>query len=105
MGATVFEIVVSHENPDKAFNEAVESALYLNGAGGYTGTIAEKGSFIMFTKEVVSRDEARELIDTAIDEDDDRIADKWGPAGCIEIEPVTGSNGSRSFVFFGWASC
>lgn len=32
-----------------------------------------------------------------IDENDPRIDDKWGPAGCIKAE-------RNKYVFFGWAS-
>jgi hypothetical protein len=30
--------------------------------------------------------------------DDDRVVDKWGDAGCIEVER------GKHYLFFGWAS-
>ena len=37
-----------------------------------------------------------------IDEGDERVDDKWGPAGCIELPRV--GDGEKTFLFFGWAS-
>ena len=34
---------------------------------------------------------------------DERVDDKWGPAGCLEYG-APDENGMRQFVFFGWAS-
>ena len=77
-----------------AFNAAVEDANYEYGHGGYTGSIAEKDSFTTIpSTEENSYDYAEKLID----EGDERIDDKWGPAGCIEL-------GSDRYLFFGWAS-
>ena len=36
---------------------------------------------------------------------DERIDDKWGPAGCIDMDPkLTGKRKPKRFLFFGWAS-
>jgi len=87
-----------------SFNEAVEQAQYAHGHAGYTGTIAEKDSFVMIVeaKDGLPRSAAIALAEKLTDEDDPRVDDKWGPAGCI---PVKGFNGDIvGFVFFGWAS-
>lgn len=34
--------------------------------------------------------------------DDKRVHDKWGPAGCIYVG--RGLDGTKTYVFFGWAS-
>ena len=81
----------------KAFAAAVEQAKYDEGHGGYTGSIAEKheNTFIGTRKTL---EEARAWADELIDKGDSRVDDKWGPAGCIEVEEPSG------FLFFGWAS-
>jgi hypothetical protein len=47
MGATTFEVYSTGRDPDSAFREARDQALYDFGHAGYTGSIAEKGSFRM----------------------------------------------------------
>lgn len=47
MGADEFVIMASGRTAAAAFNSAVREAKYENGHGGYTGTIAEKHSFVM----------------------------------------------------------
>src|SRR5699024_9244280 len=62
---------------------AVADARYLEGAGGYTGAIAEKDSLRIARREPVGRTAAehlaRELMDAG------RFSDKWGPAGAIPV--------------------
>jgi hypothetical protein len=47
MGATSFSAVGVGRDVREAFNNAVEEAHYENGHGGYTGTIAEKPSYVV----------------------------------------------------------
>jgi hypothetical protein len=47
---------------------------------------------------------AQMLASKLIEEGDERVDDKWGPAGCIEIGPVEGSRGKKRYLFFGLAS-
>jgi len=47
MGATSFITKMTGADPAHAFRNAVDQALFMNGHGGYTGTIAEKPSFVM----------------------------------------------------------
>lgn len=102
MGADTFIQVQTGKNANAAFNDAVERAAYEHGHAGYTGTLAEKDSFVMIPlpkkgkKDLVARAEA--YANELINKDDDRISDKWGPAGCIKA-------GKDKYVFFGWASC
>jgi len=95
MGAATFVTKVEAKNAKEAFKIAVEEAQYNFGHAGYTGTIAEKSEFTMIS--VPGGVAYHDHINTLINNDDKRIEDKWGPAGCIEIE-----NGK--YVFFGWAS-
>jgi len=104
MGAEVFEKFVRGTDAQTCFDSAVSEAQWEHGHMGYTGTIAEKTSFVMIEDEKpLSRGEARRLAEDLIASGDERIDDKWGPAGCIacydkEKKEIIG------FVFLGWAS-
>lgn len=95
MGAETFGVRAKGKTAKKAFAAACEEARYENGHGGYTGSIAEKRSFVM-----IPVPEGKNPLDHAhdmIDDGDPRVDDKWGPAGCIKLDEGT-------FYFFGWAS-
>jgi hypothetical protein len=95
MGASTFMVTAEGKSAKEAFKIAREDAQYESGHGGYTGTIAEKDSFVMITCEhgMDPYKYANYLINAC----DSRIDDKWGPAGCIAL-------GGNKFLFFGWAS-
>ncbi len=95
MGAEVFMTRYTGKSAKEAFHNCVESALYDYGHAGYTGTIAEKDSYVII--ELPEGKEPENYADELIDECDPRIDDKWGPAGCIDC-------GSGEYLFFGWAS-
>ena len=95
MGACDFFTTAKGKTAREAFDNVVEEAKYENGHGGYTGTIAEKNSFTVI--ELPEGQEAYAYANDLMDEDDDRIYDKWGPAGCIKA-------GENEFIFFGYAS-
>jgi len=96
MGAESFTTESYHrDNAMIAFRDAVEEALYDYGHRGYTGTIAEKHSFVMMP--IIEGLTADQSINKYFEVDDSRIEDKWGPAGCIQDE-------EGGFIFFGWAS-
>ena len=106
MGADVFMIIATGVSARDAFTNARQEALHYNGHRGYTGSIAEKGSFRTITVPekqdytVISLKEGhepREYADVLIDEMDQRINNKWGPAGCFDL-------GGGRYFFFGWAS-
>lgn len=100
MGAEVFCVYSNGKTAKEAFDYAVENALHEYGHAGYTGTIAEKHKFVQITPpyDIASREQAIEYAESLIDEDDRRIRDKWGPAGCIRVGDTDG------WVFFGMAS-
>jgi len=103
MGACDFVVVVRGKNAKDAFSEAVQEARYMNGHGGYTGTIAEKGEFVMVGTTATEADaytRSQELLGA----NDSRISDKWGPAGCITIVDGSTKDGTTLYLFFGWAS-
>jgi hypothetical protein len=100
MGASDFITYEPTRDLRTAFANARDQAAYDYGHAGYTGTIAEKGSTVNVSG-LLSLDEAYALADKMIREHDDRISDKWGPAGAI---PVTNGTETTGWVFFGWAS-
>jgi hypothetical protein len=96
MGGETFYTIDNGKNAQEAFNNAVNQALYDYGHAGYTGTIAEKNSFVVI--DVPEGMEPRDYAHHLIDKSDPRIDDKWGDAGCFDL-------GNGEYFFFGWASC
>lgn len=93
MGAETFTHRAVGMNAKDAFRAAVAEAKYDYGHRGYTGTIAEKSEFTMIPlPEGV--DPLRYAYQIMSDE---RVSDKWGPAGCFDL-------GHGEYLFFGWAS-
>jgi hypothetical protein len=95
MGANVFMTVGLGNTAKKAFDKAVYDARYQHGHGGYTGTIAEKNSFVLIP--LAEGLDAFQYAEKLLDGDDERICDKWGDAGCIHVK-------DDEYLFFGWAS-
>ena len=95
MGACEFFIKAKGKSAKEAFRNAVCEARHWHGHGGYTGTIAEKESFV--TIPLPEGANPDEYADKLLGDDDDRISDKWGPAGCLRVN-------DEEFLFFGWAS-
>lgn len=106
MGAEQFFERVKKGAPDhtaeQAFRALVDDAQYMHGHGGYTGTIAEKSKFVEIkTDHPLTEAEAYKLADQLLRDQDPRVDDKWGPAGCIAYDDPEHGEG---WYFFGWAS-
>ena len=104
MGASEFEVTITATTAKEAFRLAVEDARYEHGNGGYTGTIAEKDSFLLIDtagkdpKAVIQMMvEKCASFETCSCRGDRRYFDKWGPALCVRLDKNT-------FLFFGMAS-
>ena len=97
MGANEFVVKSKGKTAAEAFEVAVEQAAYDYGHAGYTGTIAEKSEFVKI--KCPDDVDPMKYADQLMSEGDDRIDDKWGPAGCIQ-DPKD----KNTFIFFGWAS-
>jgi hypothetical protein len=106
MGAQTFLEKATGKNAREAFSAACEQARYEYGHRGYTGSLAEKHEFTVIkmpmqpAPDADEKDVYKEAVryaENLINEGDERIDDKWGPAGCIEYLP-------GKFLFFGWAS-
>lgn len=95
MGAAIFHTTSTGNSAQDAFDIAVRDACIEHGMSGYTGTIAEKTEFILIDLPTNTR--PQDWATHLIDQEDERIDDKWGPAGCFNI-------GNNCFYFFGWAS-
>jgi len=104
MGAESFVEHARGKTAEAAFEAAVQEALYDYGHAGYTGTIAEKHEFVEI--DVPEDKTAEEFVDELMRNDDERIEDKWGPAGCVCADPGPPDDTSeeRDFIFFGSAS-
>lgn len=85
MGADTFTTYAPGADPKTAFTKATDEAAYEHGHGGYTGTIAEKGSYTVIAQTPVPQAEAYAMAARLIEADDPRIEDKWGPAGAIPV--------------------
>ena len=116
MGATNYITISKGEDAKDAFSSARDKAQWNHGHGGYTGTIAEKDSFVEFPRpkgvrmrtviKIVHRmtwDE-KEITQLALKYPKFPVRqmarvwdDKWGPSACIELKP-------KVYIFFGMAS-
>lgn len=117
MGGTTFITYARGADPDAAFRAAVERAQYDYGHAGYTGTIAEKDSYVIVDYEPRSKSDAEALAHTLIHDLDYRIRDTCGPAGAIPVRgdtdvvdaiatTVTAASTPDvvGWLFFGWAT-
>jgi hypothetical protein len=95
MGAQQFDTVAYGKTPREAFSNAVDQARYDHGHSGYSGTMAEKDSYTLLDP---GTEDPATFAERLMAEDDPRICDKWGPAGCVKLD------GNDEYLFFGWAS-
>ena len=95
MGGQTFTHGGKGKTAKEAFANAREEALFEFGHRGYTGSLAEKQEFVMITPPPGV--DPVKYADDLVRNDDARIADKWGPAGCVKVGP-------GEYLFFGWAS-
>ena len=103
MGAATFYVLTRGQTATQAFNEAVREAQYEYGHGGYTGTIAEKGEFVLIdTQTFYTRATVMARAEELIDSQDPRVDDKWGPAGALQVKDEASIG--PEYLFFGWAS-
>ncbi|WP_327007632.1 hypothetical protein OHA72_10375 [Dactylosporangium sp. NBC_01737] len=88
MGTWAFETYADGEDADTAFDTTRRDAAREHGHR-YSGTIADKDSYVIITDTITDLDEAEELAATLMEQDDPRIADKCGPAGAIPVRRPT----------------
>src|SRR5688500_15718463 len=88
MGGTTFEGLYAGADANETFSRAVSEAAHEYGHGGYTGSLAEKHSFVIIQHQPLTPKAAFALAEKLISDGDPRIDDKWGDAGAIPV--VTG---------------
>lgn len=99
MGAETFFQTGRGKTPKEAFAGARAQAAYEHGHGGYSGTLAEKTDFVLI--DVPQGVDPKRYANQLIEDADERVDDKWGPAGCVFLRE---ENGENVYLFFGWAS-
>lgn len=106
MGAQQFITTGSGDDVKHAFENACSEAAYEHGHGGYTGSIAEKDSFVEIDPQIMFPDlaSAEARAEDLMDADDPRIRDKWGPAGALHYRNPNTDSPEKTWLFFGWAS-
>jgi len=114
MGATTFFTYGYGKDAKEAFRRSVEEAKWERGHGGYTGTIAEKSSYVTIPGSEHKGKNKIKYAESLIDKEDSRVDDKWGPAGAIrltgelekKLRKRKGLQGKKLkvYLFFGWAS-
>lgn len=97
MGAQSFIHTGKGDTVQDAFASARDKAAWDYGHGGYTGSLAEKDSFVLIPIPSEWEGTPEQYVNHLFQQDDPRIEDKWGPAGAVEIAPKT-------WIFFGYAS-
>ena len=97
MGAAIFTCTGVGPTASDAFNDAVRKARDEYGSGAYTGSVAEKSTFVMVTDAPMRLGAAASLANELINAGDERISEKGGPAGAIQLD-------GGGYLFFGWAS-
>ncbi|MFD1588512.1 hypothetical protein ACFR9U_16155 [Halorientalis brevis] len=116
MGAASFFTYGFGETAKQAFQAAQEHAEYMHGHGGYTGTIAEKHGFTVIPKSEHKGKQKRKYAGQLLTARDERVDDKWGPAGAINVSGTKEAKNYRArkglegkhgdvWLFFGMASC
>lgn len=86
MSASFFSTMTRESDPDEAFEAACNQAFWAQSPGGYTGTIADKESYVIVqATPLCAKDAAVRALEL---QDAPRVEDKWGPAGAI---PVVGN--------------
>lgn len=80
-----FIVLITGQSPERAFDTGTHAARLAFGNGGFTGTLADKGDFVLIRcpKHYEPRAYAESLIDLL----DPRICDMWSPAGMIQQGP------------------
>ncbi|MFE4263425.1 hypothetical protein [Streptomyces sp. NPDC056883] len=101
MGGHDFEQVISGATLQEAFHDAVEQAQREYGHNPYSGTVGMKDEVVLIKEESRTEDEAQTRAHELIEADDERIRDKWGPAGALPLHPV---DGQPAWLLFGWVA-
>jgi hypothetical protein len=86
MGAQEFIVEAEGSNVQAAFKAAHEQATREHGHGGYTGSLAEKDSFVLIDTQHRTREEAIECGEKLLANDDPRCDDKWSRTTTMRLQ-------------------
>lgn len=96
MGGVGFSDYAEGTDPKQVFKGLVDRALYENGHGGYSGSIAEKDGFTILSSQPMTLAEAEAVERAEYAKDESPAHDKWGPACAIPIfNPEVGAGPER----------
>lgn len=100
MGAQSFQHdrQVGGETLAEAFAAAVEDAKYSYGHEGYTGSLAEKYDVVQIVHTPMGYTAATTYAQELLGEGDERIDDKWGPAGAIPLTAEDDAGETQTFT-------
>ena len=87
MGADFFITAGEGATLKEAFAQALAQANWEHGHGGYSGTLAEKDSAAAMSTTLYWDDEVTQRCHDLMS--DERVDDKWGPAGALAHKRVT----------------
>lgn len=105
MGASaVLTPTIETADMNKAFAEIRRVALHEYGHGGYTGSIAEKTEAKPAATSAMTADDAVQLANRLLFDDDSEFGDKYGPAGAIPIKASNRHRKTIGWMFFGWCA-
>jgi len=93
MSANWFETIGCGETAKEAFDDAVAEDMAEQCIN--CGSIAAKDEFTQI--EVPPGQDPEAFVRELYENDDPRVEDKWGPAGCIQLK-------DGEWLFFGWAA-
>ena len=77
--------LVTGESPERAFDTGTHAARLAFGTNGFTGSLADKGDFIIIRCPKIY--EPKAYAEYLLDSQDQRIAEMWSPAGMIQQGP------------------
>ena len=77
--------LVTGESPSRAFDIGTHAARLAFGNGGFSGSLADKGDFVIIRCPKIY--EPKTYAEYLLDSQDQRIAEMWSPAGLIQQGP------------------
>jgi hypothetical protein len=80
-----FIVLITGQSPERAFDAGTHDARLRFGNNGFSGTLADKGLFILIR--CPKNHEPKAYAERLLDSQDPRICDMWSPAGMIQQAP------------------
>ena len=100
MNAEKFTQYVDGPDAGASFRQAVDDALFANGFGGYSGTIAEKSGYLVLDKHPMTYEQALAIAEELLELHDIRVYGVDAPAAALRVKDP----GYDGWLFFGMAA-